>query len=73
MNQLFPIIRRKRRPLLPVESLHDLPPVPVEAVLPVTAAAIDSETKKGVTPLLPKNMSGNKESSNTPNTNDEAS
>jgi len=31
MNELFPIIRRKRRPLLPVESLHDRPPVPVPA------------------------------------------
>jgi hypothetical protein len=25
MNELLPIVRRKRRPLLPVESLHDLP------------------------------------------------
>ena len=72
MNQLLQIIRRKRRPLLPVESLHDLPTVPVETVPPVTAAAIDTEPKKGVTPLLPKKMSGNKESSNAPNTDDEA-
>jgi hypothetical protein len=72
MNTLLPIIRRKRRPLLPIEPLHDLPTVSVEAVPPVTAAVIDTGPKKGVTPLLPKKMSGNKESSNTPKTNDEA-
>lgn len=39
MNELFPIIRRKRRPLLPVEAVPDLPPaMPVvgNAVKPVT-------------------------------------
>jgi hypothetical protein len=61
MNELLPIIRRKRRPLLPVE------PLPV-----VSVVVSDAEPKKGVTPLLPKKMSGNKESSNTPNTDDEA-
>jgi hypothetical protein len=61
MNQLLPIIRRKRRPLLPVE------PLPI-----VTSAVIDTERKQRVMPLLPKKLSGNKESSNTPKTNDEA-
>jgi hypothetical protein len=31
MNQLLPIIRRKRRPLLPVETVPDVPPAPAGA------------------------------------------
>ena len=48
MNHLFPIIRRKRRPLLLVESLHDLPPVTKN----------DTEPKKQVTPNLPEKLAG---------------
>jgi len=32
MNELLPIIRRKRRPLLSVEALPELPPVTVPVV-----------------------------------------
>jgi hypothetical protein len=60
MTTLLPIIRRKRRPLLPVEPLPVAPSV-----------TNDTEPKKGVTPLLPKKLSGNKESSNTQKTDDE--
>mgnify|MGYP006870808006 CR=1 FL=1 len=45
MNELFPIIRRKRRPLLPVESLHDLPPVPVAVTAQKPAEAVITEEK----------------------------
>jgi hypothetical protein len=45
MDTLLPIIRRKRRPLLPVESLHDLPLVPTVVtaeVKPVEVVALKS-------------------------------
>jgi len=35
MNGLFPIIRRKRRPLSVPESLHDLPPATPADVPPI--------------------------------------
>jgi len=54
MNELLPIIRRKRRPLLPVESLPDLhPPPPVEtnntdATQPTQAGeTVESDAKGG--------------------------
>jgi hypothetical protein len=59
MNQLLPIIRRKRRPLLPVDPLP-----------PVTTAANDAEPKQGVTPLLPEKLPGKKGNSTKP-TDDE--
>jgi hypothetical protein len=49
MNQLFPIIRRKRRPLLPVESLNDLPPAP----LPVADKSEPAQTVATVPPVVP--------------------
>jgi hypothetical protein len=52
MNQLLPIIRRKRRPLLPVEPLPDAP-----------AVTSNAEPKQGVTPLLPEKLPGKKGSS----------
>ena len=59
MNTLLPIIRRKRRPLLPVEPL------------PVTPSVMnDAEPKQRVTPLLPENLPGKKGNSTKP-TDDE--
>jgi hypothetical protein len=53
MNELLPIIRRKRRPLLPVE-----------AVLPVTAVTNDAVPKQGVTPKPLEKLAGKKGKSN---------
>ena len=49
MNQLLPIIRRARRPLLPVESVPDRPTPPVVVgdpdLLKADAAAVTSPTR----------------------------
>ena len=59
MDALLPIIRRKRRPLLPVDPLPEAP-----------AVASDAEPKQGVTPLLPEKLPGKKGNSTKP-TDDE--
>jgi len=60
MNELLPIIRRKRRSLLPVEPLPVAPSV-----------TNDTEPKKGVTPNLPEKSAG-KVGKKTKLTDDEA-
>jgi hypothetical protein len=59
MDALLPIIRRKRRPLLPVD------PLPVAPVV-----ANNAEPKQGVTPLSQENLPGKKGNSTKP-TDDE--
>ena len=55
MNTLLPIIRRKRRPLLPVD------PLPVAPVV-----ANSAEPKQGVTPLSLEKLAGKKGISTKP-------
>jgi len=43
MNQLMPIIRRKRRPLLSVEALPELPPVTVPVVENIQQATYNAQ------------------------------
>lgn len=50
MNELLPIIRRKRRPLLPVESLHDLPLVPTVLTAEVKPVVVGAP--KPVEPVI---------------------
>jgi len=56
MNELLPIIRRKRRPLLPVESLHDLPLIPTVATAEAkpTEVVASKPAKSVVTDEKPK-------------------
>ena len=51
MNQLYPIIRRVRRPLLPVEE----PAAPVPAVVtPAVATPVLPEVTSPAAPLVPE-------------------